>query len=57
MPTMNRFANRYGHTQSSRPCSTEGCSGTAQGITARCSRCRHNNSRFGHPLQTLPTTA
>jgi hypothetical protein len=59
---MPRLYDRYpgfahGHTQPARTCSTPNCSGTAKGITTRCSRCRHRLSRFGHPLQTLPTTA
>jgi hypothetical protein len=55
MPTVNRCTQRYG-TTTTRTSSTPACSGTVKGISTRCSRCRHNNSRLGHELQTLPAT-
>jgi hypothetical protein len=58
MPTSNRFQARYsGHTQPARTCSTEGCSGTAKGISTRCHTCVAHLRRFGDCLQTLPSTA
>ena len=53
----SRFTGRYGHTQPTRACSTEGCSGTARNLSGRCHTCSGHLRRFGHPLQTLPTTA
>jgi hypothetical protein len=55
MPTANRFAQRY--TTHTRTCSTEGCSGTAKGISTRCHTCVAHLRRFGDCLQTLPSTA
>jgi hypothetical protein len=54
---MSAFTARYGRTQPTRTCSTEGCSGTAAGICTRCYKCANNFRRFGHELQTLPSTA
>jgi hypothetical protein len=54
---MPRLYDRYGHTQPTRQCSTEGCSGTASNLSGRCHTCSGHLRRFGHPLQTLPTTA
>jgi hypothetical protein len=51
-----RFAQRYGH-QSARTCSTSGCSGTTKTLSGRCHTCAARLRRFGHELQTLPTTA
>ncbi len=53
----SRFTGRYGHTQPTRTCSTPGCSGTARNMSGRCHTCSGHLRRFGHPLQTLPTTA
>jgi hypothetical protein len=53
----SRFTGRYGHTQPTRQCSTDGCSGTARNMSGRCHTCSGHLRRFGHPLQTLPTTA
>lgn len=52
----SRFTGRYGHTQPTRQCSTEGCSGTARNMSGRCHTCSGHLRRFGHPLQTLPST-
>jgi hypothetical protein len=57
MPTANRYAQRYGSAPA-RTCSTPTCNRDVPptAITSRCSRCRHNHSRLGHELQTLPST-
>ena len=54
---MPRLYDRYGHTQPARTCSTPSCSGTAKGISTRCHTCVAHLRRFGHELQTLPSTA
>jgi hypothetical protein len=53
---MPRLYDRYGHTQPARTCSTSGCSGTTKAINGRCHTCAARLRRFGHPLQTLPST-
>lgn len=53
---MPRLYDRYDHTQPARTCSTEGCSGTTKAINGRCHTCAAHLRRFGHPLQTLPST-
>jgi hypothetical protein len=52
----HRFDQRYGR-QSARQCSSEGCSGTTRNMSPRCNACSIRLRRFGHPLQTMPTTA
>lgn len=63
MPTSNRFqatgrfAQRYSSQTSARICSTEGCSNTTRQMNGTCGTCSGRLRRFGHPLQTLPTTS
>ena len=63
MPTANRFqatgrfAQRYSGQTSARICSTEGCSNTTRQMNGTCGTCSGRLRRFGHPLQTLPTTS
>ena len=53
---MNTFTARHAGTLYARTCSTDGCARTAAGISPRCCRCQNNLRRFGHELQTLPST-
>jgi hypothetical protein len=55
--TANRFQARYSGQTSARICSTEGCSNTTKQMNGTCGTCSGHLRRFGHPLQTLPTTA
>jgi hypothetical protein len=57
MPTMNRFQERYSAQTSHRQCTVEGCSNTTKQMNGKCATCTARLRRFGHPLQTLPTTA
>jgi hypothetical protein len=57
MPTANRFEARYSGQTHARQCSTPACSGTTKAMSGRCHTCAARLRRFGHPLQTLPTTA
>jgi hypothetical protein len=62
MPTANRFqapgrfAQRYSNQTHTRTCIVEGCSRTTQQVSGRCGTCTARLRRFGHPLQTLPTS-
>jgi hypothetical protein len=57
MPTANRFQARYSNQTHTRTCSTNGCSATSRNLSGRCHTCSGRLRRFGHPLQTLPSTA
>jgi hypothetical protein len=57
MPTSNRFQARYSGQTYTRTCSTPACSGTTKAINGRCHTCAARLRRFGHELQTLPSTA
>jgi hypothetical protein len=63
MPTANRFqapgrfAQRYSGQTYARQCSTPACSGTTKAMSGRCHTCAARLRRFGHELQTLPSTA
>ena len=56
MPTANRLTTRYSGTQYTRTCTTEGCSNTTKQMNGTCGTCSARLRRFGHPLQTLPTS-
>jgi hypothetical protein len=53
----SRFQARYSGQLHIRTCSTDACGRTASGISSRCNRCANNLRRFGHELQTLPSTS
>jgi hypothetical protein len=55
MTTANRFTTRAG-TLYTRQCSTPTCSNTTATMSGRCGKCVARLRRFGHPLQTLPTS-
>ncbi len=50
------FTARYSGQTYTRTCSTEGCSNTTATMSGRCGKCVARLRRFGHPLQTLPTS-
>ena len=55
-PMPPTFTARYSGQTYTRTCSTEGCSNTTATMSGRCGKCVARLRRFGHPLQTLPTS-
>jgi hypothetical protein len=55
MSLSSRFHTRYSSAPG-RTYSTVGCTRATTDLSQRCYRCQHNHKRFGHALQTLPTT-
>jgi hypothetical protein len=55
--TLSRFQARYSGQTYTRTCSTAACSGTTKAMSGRCHTCAARLRRFGHELQTLPSTA
>jgi hypothetical protein len=53
---MSTFTRRHGDRLYTRTCSTDGCARTTQQMNGRCGTCTARLRRFGHPLQTLPTS-
>jgi hypothetical protein len=50
------FTARYAGQTYTRQCSTPACPNTTTTMSGRCARCVARLRRFGHPLQTLPTS-